>query len=167
MSAEVQTVSKKLIKNSVWEKARNFLWLVAISWAMWVDQEGWRNWETNHLRWEEGSASPVHPLILSETLSLNHFYKTLIEFPQIGTHSFGGQEPTLSLSAWQSKKAILFYFTILPTPTPEKKMGGEKVNDSGRTEGDEIEHLREKGRRCPPWKFPIPLGLSHLSQVAP
>ena len=28
-----------------------------------------------------------------------------------GTHSFRGQEPTVSPFAWQSNKAILFYFT--------------------------------------------------------
>ena len=111
----------------MWEKARSFLWLVVISWAIWVDQEGWGNWETNHLRWEEGSASPVHPLILSETLSLNHFYKILIKFPHIGTHSFWGQEPTLSLFAWQSKKAILFYFITLPTHPPKKRWVGKKL----------------------------------------
>ena len=37
--------------------------------------------------------------------------KLLTKFPQVGTHSFWGHEPAVSPFAWQSNKAILFYFT--------------------------------------------------------
>lgn len=41
------------------------------------------NWETKLI--EMRVKASAHPLILSETLFLNHFYKILIKFPQIGT----------------------------------------------------------------------------------
>ena len=43
-------------------------------------------------------------------LSLNHCYKTSHYSLQVGTDSFSRQEPAVSPIAWQSNKAILFYF---------------------------------------------------------
>ena len=37
--------------------------------------------------------------------------KLLTKSSRVGTHSFSEQEPAGSPSAWQSNKAILFYFT--------------------------------------------------------
>ena len=54
---------------------------------------------------------PCSTLILSETPPLNHCYKTLIKSSPVGTHSFSRQEPYVFPFAWQSNKAILFYFT--------------------------------------------------------
>ena len=54
---------------------------------------------------------PCSTLILSETPPLNHCSKTLIKSSRVGTHSFSRQKPRVSPFAWQSNKAILFYFT--------------------------------------------------------
>ena len=37
--------------------------------------------------------------------------KPLTESSQVGMHSFSGQESTVAPFAWQSNKAIIFYFT--------------------------------------------------------
>ena len=54
------------------------------------------------------------PWSLSATPPLNHCYKTPHQIPptpMFGTHNFEGQEVAVSPFAWQSNKAILFYFT--------------------------------------------------------
>ena len=38
----------------------------------------------------------------------------------VGTYSFSRQEPAVPLFAWQSSKAILFYFT--PAPLKKKRI---------------------------------------------
>ena len=41
----------------------------------------------------------------------------------VGTYSFSRQEPAVPLFAWQSSKAILFYFT--PAPSKKKELALE------------------------------------------
>lgn len=51
---------------------------------------------------------------LSGSPAPEHCYKTSHPTSQVGTHSFRGQEPTVSPRARQSNRAVLFYFSPNP-----------------------------------------------------
>ena len=52
-----------------------------------------------------------HPNLVSKPPPWTIAIKLFIKSSWVGTHSFLGQEPAVSPFAWQSNKAILFYFT--------------------------------------------------------
>ena len=63
------------------------------------------------------SAGLAHTSILSTTLPLNYCYETIAiapNPPRVGITVFKGKSPTVSAFAWQSNKAILFYFMQNP-----------------------------------------------------
>ena len=63
----------------------------------------------DHLRPDWRCAGPAHTLILISNPTLELLTSSWFE-----THSFEGQELAVSPFAWQSNKAILFYFTSHP-----------------------------------------------------
>ena len=64
----------------------------------------------DYLQPGERSADSAHTLMLSATLPLNLCYKTPYQIVPYGAF-FHGHTPSVSPFAWQSNKAILFYFT--------------------------------------------------------
>ena len=75
-----------------------------------MDREAWCAAvdKTDQLYWPETRHTPSSG---QQPHSGSTVMKLLSKFTQIGNHSFPGQEPTVSLFAWESSKAILFYFT--------------------------------------------------------
>ena len=62
------------------------------------------------------SEGPAHAIILSETPPLTYCYKILIKFSGVEMCNFSMLKCCVSLLAWQSNKAILFYFTQNSSP---------------------------------------------------
>ena len=67
----------------------------------------------------------LHTLILPATPPLNHRYKTHQTVLGWDTQ-FQGQEPAMAPSAWQSNKAILFYFTQDPVSKVQFSTGAQR-----------------------------------------